>query len=162
MEKEWIPVIATLSGGLLVSVFALGMKLIELRYQSKKEKNKLRMEKLEELHKKLINHMRTQNLYAVEMGRLRSKGHTSEELQKVALTLTEPFTEIYTLVSLYVPELKKEFGDLMSAIGELQKNGFDYVDKKITSEEFQVPYKDINDNTNVLLTKLENSISKYI
>jgi iron-sulfur cluster repair protein YtfE (RIC family) len=115
MEKvlPWIGVIGALAGAIVGGSIALINLRLQLREQRKRERNKLFLSKLEEIHKVLS---KFRECYR---GSIRERLLTAHGLEKIEEDASQvPIEKLKMLVGFYAPELAEH----LRKVGDARKN----------------------------------------
>jgi hypothetical protein len=119
MEKEWIPVIATLAGVLAGGGISTLVKWFEVRLQVKTENRKILLTKLEEV----LELMQRFSLLKVEFVNncLIREGEVIyiNDLTKLFLDVYEPLARTQVLISIYAPDLRAPLEKVVTLVNDL-------------------------------------------
>lgn len=158
MEKEWIPVVATLLGVIVGGLITSVVKVIELRHQ----KNQAILGKLELLHEAVFELDKANFEYTNVVLRLEDQTLTAEQVHQTTIILIEPISKINTLISFYSPHLESIKEDLFNELSKLQKYGLSIlVDKKGDLEEFQKIFSAVSRKSLILLKNIQKQSTRY-
>ncbi|HEY9286250.1 MAG TPA: hypothetical protein VIP46_22555 [Pyrinomonadaceae bacterium] len=106
----WIGVIGALAGAIVGGSIALLNSRLQLREQRKRERNKLLLSKMEELHEVLSQFRECYR------GSIRERLLTAHGLEKIEEDMSKvPFEKLKMLVGFYVPELAEHLRKVMDA-----------------------------------------------
>jgi hypothetical protein len=163
MEKEWIPVIATLLGVSLGSVITWFIKWFELRHQRTQEHNKLMLPKLEQLYENILDFQRATNEYYVIVRRIAGNPITPEQIREDAINLLKPLNKINALLDLYARDLAPQFESVTAVTKGFIKYSQSCLkietDNLDTLRDF---YNDVLNTSEKLLLEVRDSSDKYI
>lgn len=117
MDPAWIGVIGTLAGGTLVGALGIFAKHIEISRNQREEVRKYRLQRLEKMHEILTNLIIAARERCEVTTDLVIFGKSLDErilaTNATTVAIVNPLPAIFSLQSLYAPELEKYRDDTM-------------------------------------------------
>lgn len=133
MEKEWIPVIATLSGVLVTGLIAIGLKVTDYIYQSRREDRKQLLLKFEALYQdiyELPTLLTNYGMSITDFEAFKSESGAEKFVEITRFTNTSvlnSITKIGSLIKLYAPEFMDDHAKILQAIMNVNAKSSDYI-----------------------------------
>jgi glycerol uptake facilitator-like aquaporin len=158
MEKEWIPVVATLLGVIVGGLITSVVKVIELRHQ----KNQAMLARLELLYESLMVYQRMNFDYVSEVNRLFGQKVSDEKKHEMTLGLMATHEKINTLLSFYSPHLFQKGEALATALLIFQHHGLSILNNEDENlDKFHKEYYTANRLGIELMVEVQKHSTKY-
>jgi hypothetical protein len=163
MDKEWIPVIATLFGVILGGLIGALIKRVEMNYQIRYEQRKLILGKIEQLHNEASTLLHTYIKFLNVLIQMKTlHGFEVERYNEQLELLTKSKISTSSLVYIYAPSLKDSWEEVLDQAKIFDKYTQSYFeDENITTDQLYDNFRKFSIMSNVFLGDIEKISLQY-